>query len=760
MKQIMVSLSALRPSQFRKFVKGWDKGRYAEAFEKFSGTKDRNAYRIYLQLNRPKEPPLPAPSDIAKAVEEAGYQVEDYRAGIAVDKDGKRKMRIGRLLEKHRDLQKKFNEDKSRSAHRGKFIVCISRHPYDIAGSSTDRGWTSCMNLVDGSNKEYVFKDVKLGGLVAYLIDEKDLNIKNPTARLLIKPFVPKFLSSDGPVLVADGVYGTDVKGFQRTVQTWLDTYLNHKKGSGLYELHPDAYDDDKSSHVHMDSSNAEEVESFLGFKIVDGELQYNRRGVARRKVLQEKPEVLKLMKKATLDDIDEVSIVDARLALDFMLNRSDDVYDDDGNVAKKSNELAYNQQLRALVERDASLFKIVDKEIGITDYQIREMIRYQVPHALDYIPEARINDDIFDYIMNKANSETRATFIAKYSHRVPTDPKELLTRFPKTFLDLKKPTVEQFNTVTSLDDIDPTLITAILNMDIGKISAELGRAMLDYAIETRGAASASRFTHRITKPSSNSVLKGDLEFIKSFFLSYKNSPSSFRFYLDNEFQNAEMYKLLPEADRVELIELDIVDQVIGTMIGDAYTKDEAKLTAGEAVAAMKKNPIGLAFLNSREAVVLLEVSKEAFYIGMEHIFEKGIDLVIETFGRDCFLMDSRFWKEHYDLTGDASVFARAVRESKNNVLSFDVHPGSFVAEKYWPLLMAYTAKPEALAYEALIKERVDVLPDALMDSVLEYKMEGEDPNSNKALAVLHLQRLIAETRAAKKGKAKIGVNL
>jgi len=77
--EIMISLSALRPSQYRKYVKGWDKGRYAEAFNKASGDKDRNAYRIYIPINRPKIEPLDVPEDISRAVEEITEAGDKHR---------------------------------------------------------------------------------------------------------------------------------------------------------------------------------------------------------------------------------------------------------------------------------------------------------------------------------------------------------------------------------------------------------------------------------------------------------------------------------------------------------------------------------------------------------------------------------------------------------------------------------------------------------------------------------------------------------
>jgi len=67
--------------------------------------------------------------------------------------------------------------------------IAISDHAYDIAGMSTGRDWTSCMNIEGGSCYEYVKSDIELGTIVAYLCEASDTNIEKPYARILIKPY-------------------------------------------------------------------------------------------------------------------------------------------------------------------------------------------------------------------------------------------------------------------------------------------------------------------------------------------------------------------------------------------------------------------------------------------------------------------------------------------------------------------------------------------------------------------------------------------
>ena len=94
-----ISLSALTPSQYRKYVKGWDKKRYADLFAQYNS--DRNAYRIYIPLQKGSSGRLKyanAPKAVVEALNAKGYNVEDYVNGIAVDSSGKRRMKMGKLL--------------------------------------------------------------------------------------------------------------------------------------------------------------------------------------------------------------------------------------------------------------------------------------------------------------------------------------------------------------------------------------------------------------------------------------------------------------------------------------------------------------------------------------------------------------------------------------------------------------------------------------------------------------------------------------
>ena len=134
--------------------------------------------------------------------------------------------------------------------------IVISRHPYDVAGMSTGRGWKSCMRLPDlndpsdsgGSNVGYVKCDVKQGSFIAYLIKPDDFNIQNPVGRVLVKPYYNSFNNT----LVyrpEHKVYGTTPGAFLQKVRDIFEEVSPRKSlPLGTYELMPGLYADTPQS--------------------------------------------------------------------------------------------------------------------------------------------------------------------------------------------------------------------------------------------------------------------------------------------------------------------------------------------------------------------------------------------------------------------------------------------------------------------------------------------------------------------------------
>lgn len=218
-------IEALKPSEYRLLVKGWDKERYADIFKSDKYQHDKNGYRVYLPLGKVETFVSPIQQDIQNELSNFGFEVTDYLKGLAKNKNNGQNIKIGKVLTKlgKTDLLSKYTSDPTREAVNDEYIVVISRHPYDIAGMSTNRGWTSCMNLHDGENRHYVPIDIKEGTVVAYVTSKSDPDLKNPTGRVSIKPFVNVNNEEEIYFGIENKVYGTAVDGFIPAVTKWVN---------------------------------------------------------------------------------------------------------------------------------------------------------------------------------------------------------------------------------------------------------------------------------------------------------------------------------------------------------------------------------------------------------------------------------------------------------------------------------------------------------------------------------------------------------
>lgn len=236
---------ALPLSTAKEYRKAWNPDSYKELFAKYNAK-----YRIYIPFDVPERNPE-IPDDIKKHVTSKGYIITDYIGGKATDQQAKQQFKIGKLLADEPDLQKKFQTDPQRGAKKDtKMFAVISRHPYDIAGMSTNRHWHSCMSLEDGeragSMRHFVIQEVKKETLVAYAVRPNDLNINNPLARYSMKVFVNEFNKSEHILVRETNHYGTLVPGFMETIDKWLAEY-NQGKEYGLFCRTSGVYNDDNS---------------------------------------------------------------------------------------------------------------------------------------------------------------------------------------------------------------------------------------------------------------------------------------------------------------------------------------------------------------------------------------------------------------------------------------------------------------------------------------------------------------------------------
>jgi hypothetical protein len=296
---------ALTFKQARPYMKAWDPNFHKAVFEREPRT-DRGARRIYLPFETEVSKPIMIPDQLQQylrtAIANKPYMTDEptYMQGLAYEvANPSRKLGIGKMLARSlasesdpgrkaelQDIKKTFDADPQRAATRkpDKLIV-ISRHPYDVAGMSTDRGWDSCMNIIDGMNRRYVLRDVKQGSIIAYLIQSDDMNIRKPLARILIRPYgqigKPKNIA-----MMADRVYGTAPASFKTQVDAWVDKNYNQDK-IGLFCVKPGLYIDDAPRRVRLLSDDA--LKSYTPQQVIaylesddDDQVEYKYARVAR----------------------------------------------------------------------------------------------------------------------------------------------------------------------------------------------------------------------------------------------------------------------------------------------------------------------------------------------------------------------------------------------------------------------------------------------------------------------------------------------
>lgn len=229
----------LLPHQ-KEIVNKWGKTGKAEAISSHVIPPGQNSISIPLESPEDKKSIEPHPM-VQAHLQQHGYDVHDYRAGLALEPESKnpvpegrpktkrRPVKIGAALEKTnapKEVKDAFINDPKRSASKqskkGGLRVMISRDPYHVAGMSTNQGWTSCMNMETGCNSHYLKHDVAEGTHVAYLYDhDRDPEAKNPMSRIALKPFH----SEDGTqtILRPEGTYGTSDSSFHHTVSNWVN---------------------------------------------------------------------------------------------------------------------------------------------------------------------------------------------------------------------------------------------------------------------------------------------------------------------------------------------------------------------------------------------------------------------------------------------------------------------------------------------------------------------------------------------------------
>lgn len=201
--------------------------------------------RIYLPFIKSSEVNLSEDDQkVIKILEVHGFNDIDYIGGYATSVDG-RKFKIAsalskienKLIKQSDDLDKvkkikvffenllnifTFSNNRKVTNYKDLTVV-ISQNAIDIATMSTDRPWSSCMNLKKEKSFSVnrIFCEVSDGGLVAYLINKHDVEIQKPLARIWIRRFVNNL--GESYAVPEEKIYGNAPAEFYKFVKNWLE---------------------------------------------------------------------------------------------------------------------------------------------------------------------------------------------------------------------------------------------------------------------------------------------------------------------------------------------------------------------------------------------------------------------------------------------------------------------------------------------------------------------------------------------------------
>lgn len=309
---------SLQDENHKKTVASWPVGDYSSTDHIF-GSKGKNFSAKDPEESHRIRIPLEHDDPIKNHLENNGYTNIDYNKVTAVDMHG-RETKIGKALvrtqaEPH--IIKRFNDDSAKKAlgtGSSDHEVVISRHPYDVAGMSTNKRWSSCMSLDDGERNHYLPEEIKHRTHVAYLVKKGDPHgIHNPLARIAIK----KYENSEGhEILRPDEPYGAAPGAFQNTVRKWTEDNFKPNPGH-LYHQNDHSYDDGAETVAAGDHTHF--MKAVKDLTKYDGNSQKDQHKLAFARILAQNIDT----KKLTPDDHEHIWNVHRNLKSGLLLSLS-----------------------------------------------------------------------------------------------------------------------------------------------------------------------------------------------------------------------------------------------------------------------------------------------------------------------------------------------------------------------------------------------------------------------------------------------------
>lgn len=223
-----------------------------------------------------------ADADVVEHLTNHGYQIKDYRAGLATKKtmvgapergiplrEKHVEEKIGSVLEKTKapdHIKSAFANDpvrQSAKAGGAGLHVVIGTSPLAIAGMTTGTAWKdqSCMNLQGGAYKHMLKVDSEHGTHVAFLVHGNDETAfkhgepSNPIARIALKPFHAEDDKDETIFRPENRQYGDGSSHFNTAVHRWATENYPAQPGK-KYEKNTRVYDDtDQGPYEALDES-------------------------------------------------------------------------------------------------------------------------------------------------------------------------------------------------------------------------------------------------------------------------------------------------------------------------------------------------------------------------------------------------------------------------------------------------------------------------------------------------------------------------
>lgn len=208
---------------------------------------------------------LSAANIVLQGLKKHGYTTDDYATGlVSHESTPERKIKISKALSltgagdeevhwksptekgfdsKTTTRQRAYELDPTRMSIKKPKSIVITRNQYDVAGMSTDRGWNSCMNMVDGCNRRFLKRDIDYGTLTAYFVNHDDQGIARPVGRVNLK----HFSNGTHDIFRPEGrSYGAVPKDARKAITAWSEK--NYESQPGIYLKNAHLYNDDGNS--------------------------------------------------------------------------------------------------------------------------------------------------------------------------------------------------------------------------------------------------------------------------------------------------------------------------------------------------------------------------------------------------------------------------------------------------------------------------------------------------------------------------------